>query len=115
ILALGNRPKGSKWTYILSYCVFAIIQAYIIVLSAFLVAKAFRTPISEQIQLDSASNALESLFGGTGAAGVILVALITIYGLYYLASFLYLDPWHMFHSFPAYMLLMSTYINILMV
>ena len=33
----------------------------------------------------------------------------------YLASFLYLDPWHMFHSFPQYMILMSTYINILMV
>jgi chitin synthase len=115
ILALGNRPKGSKWTYITSYIVFAIIQAYIIVLSVYLVIQAFQIPISEQIQLDTAQNALDSLFGGTGAAGVILVALITIYGLYFLASFMYLDPWHMFHSFPYYMLLMSTYINILMV
>jgi chitin synthase len=56
-----------------------------------------------------------SLFGGSSAAGVILVALITIYGLYFVASFMYLDPWHMFHSFPYYLLLMSTYINILMV
>jgi chitin synthase len=115
ILALGNRPKGSKWTYITSFVVFSIIQAYILVLSGYLVAQAFKTPLSEQIKLDNAQNAMESLFGGTGAAGVILVALITIYGLYFLASFLYLDPWHMFHSFPYYMLLMSTYINILMV
>ncbi|KAK4168929.1 glycosyltransferase [Cladorrhinum sp. PSN259] len=115
ILALGNRPKGSKWTYITSYILFGMIQAYIIVLSVYLVVQAFQVPLSEQIKLDSAANAMESLFGGTGAAGVILVALVTIYGLYFLASFMYLDPWHMFHSFPYYMLLMSTYINILMV
>ena len=48
-------------------------------------------------------------------AGLILLALITIYGLNFLASFIYLDPWHMFHSFPQYLFLMSTYINVLMV
>lgn len=115
ILALGNRPKGSKWTYITSFILFAIIQAYIIILSVYLVAQAFKTPIGDQIDFDSAGDAMRSLFAGDGAAGVILLALITIYGLYFLASFMYLDPWHMFHSFPHYMLLMSTYINILMV
>ncbi|KAJ4306139.1 Chitin synthase, class 3 [Collariella sp. IMI 366227] len=115
ILALGNRPKGSKWTYITSFVVFAIIQTYILVLSVYLVAQAFKIPLNEQIDMSSAKNVFDSLFGGTGAAGVILVALITIYGLYFLASFMYLDPWHMFHSFPYYMLLMSTYINVLMV
>lgn len=115
ILALGNRPKGSKWAYIVSFIVFGIIQAYIIVLSIYLVARALRTPLHEQIDLGSADAAFKSLFAGDGAAGVILLALITIYGLYYVASFLYLDPWHMFHSYPYYMVLMSTYINILMV
>jgi chitin synthase len=33
--------------------------------------------------------------------------------LYFVASFMYLDPWHMFTSFPQYMLLMSSYQNIL--
>ena len=115
ILALGNRPKGSKWAYIVSFIVFGIIQAYIIVLSIYLVVRALRTPLHEQIDLGSADAAFKSLFAGDGAAGVILLALITIYGLYYVASFLYLDPWHMFHSYPYYMVLMSTYINILMV
>jgi len=41
ILALGNRPKGSKHTYITSFIVFGIIQLYIIVLSFSLVVKAF--------------------------------------------------------------------------
>ncbi|KAH8881631.1 chitin synthase 1 [Thozetella sp. PMI_491] len=115
ILALGNRPKGSKYTYITSFILFSIIQAYIIMLSAYLVVQAFQNPLSQQINLDSTKDALNSFFGGDSAAGVILVALVTIYGLYFLASFMYLDPWHMFHSYPYYMLLMSTYINILMV
>jgi len=115
ILALGNRPKGSKYTYITSFVVFSLIQVYVLILSGYLVAQAFQTPIEDQISFDNAGDAMKSLFGGTSAAGVILLALVTIYGLYFLASFLYLDPWHMFHSFPYYMVLMSTYINILMV
>jgi chitin synthase len=95
--------------------IFGLIQGYILVLSAYLVARAFSTPIEDQISLESGQDFLDSFFGGQSAAGVILIALITIYGLYFLASFLYLDPWHMFHSFPQYLILMSTYINILMV
>ncbi|KAF4842907.1 Chitin synthase 1 [Colletotrichum siamense] len=115
ILALGNRPKGSKYTYIASFIVFGLIQSYILILSAYLVVQAFQKPISEQISLDSGADFVASFFGGTNAAGVILVALVTIYGLNFIASFMYLDPWHMFTSFPHYLVLMSTYINILMV
>ncbi|KAK7431640.1 Chitin synthase, class 3 [Neonectria magnoliae] len=116
ILALGNRPKASQYTYIASFFVFGMIQAYILILTFFLVVQAFSTPIEDQISFASSEKFVDSFFGsGGGAAGVIIIALITIYGLNYVASFLYLDPWHMFHSFPYYMLLMSTYINILMV
>jgi chitin synthase len=115
IVALGNRPKGSRHTYIISFAVFGVIQAYIIVLSFYLVYRALETPIGDQISTASGKAFFESLFGDKGIAGVILIALITIYGLNYLASFLSLDPWHMFHSFPYYLVLQSTYINILMV
>ncbi|KAI1084886.1 glycosyltransferase family 2 protein [Whalleya microplaca] len=115
ILALGNRPKGSRHTYVASFIVFGVIQAYIIVLSFYLVYRALQTPLGEQIKTDSAQAFFQSMFGGGGVAGVILLAIITIYGLNYVASFLYLDPWHMFHSFPQYLILASTYINILMV
>lgn len=115
ILALGNRPKGSRHTYIASFVAFGLIQAYIIVLSFYLVYRALQKPLGEQISTDSAAAFFQSMFGSGGVAGVILLALITIYGLNYVASFLYLDPWHMFHSFPQYLILASTYINILMV
>lgn len=117
ILALGNRPKGSKKTYLASFVVFGLIQGYILILTTYLVYRAFSTkPIEEQISLASGKEFFDSFFGGSaGVAGLIMIALVTIYGLNFIASFLYLDPWHMFHSFPQYLVLMSTYINILMV
>lgn len=115
ILALGNRPKGSRFTYIASFMYFALVQGYIVICSGYLVWHAFQTPLQDQISLSNGEDFVRSFFGGNGAAPVILVALGAIYGLYFVASFLYLDPWHMFHSFPQYLLMMSTYINILMV
>lgn len=115
ILALGNRPKGSKYTYITSFCVFALVQLYILIDSVYLVYRAFHGSSGLDIQTDTVGDFLKSLFGGSSTGGVLLLALFTIYGIYYIASFMYLDPWHMFHSYPYYLLLMSTYINILMV
>ncbi|KAF2712216.1 glycosyltransferase family 2 protein [Pleomassaria siparia CBS 279.74] len=117
ILALGNRPKGAKHSYVASFAVFGAIQGYILALTAYLVYRAFSTkPIGEQISFESGQAFFDSFFGGNaGVAGLIIIAIVTIYGLNFAASFLYLDPWHMFHSFPQYLFLMSTYINILMV
>lgn len=117
ILALGNRPKGSQKSYLTSLYVFGAIQFYILILTFYLVVLAFTgSPIGDQIDTTSANAFFDSFFNGQdGAAGLIIMALITIYGLNFLASFLYLDPWHMFHSFPQYLVLMSTYINVLMV
>ncbi|KAI1084963.1 glycosyltransferase family 2 protein [Whalleya microplaca] len=112
VLALGNRPKGSKWSYITSFGVFGLIQLYILVLSGYLVVSA----LSKADSLDQpVGDALKEMFVGQSEVAIIFLALLATFGLYYIASFMYLDPWHMFHSFPAYMVLMSTYINILMV
>ncbi|EAT86386.2 hypothetical protein SNOG_06555 [Parastagonospora nodorum SN15] len=54
----------------------------------------------------------ESFFKSDGV-GIIIIALAATFGLYYVASFLYMDPWHMFTSFPQYLLIMSSYVNIL--
>jgi chitin synthase len=113
VLALGNRPKGSKATYIISFMVFGIINAYLIVLSMYL---AVRGIAGSSIQTDSVDDFFKSFFGNSGASGgIIIIALLATFGLYFVASFLYLDPWHMFTSFGQYLLLMSSYINILMV
>jgi chitin synthase len=112
VLALGNRPKGSKWQYIASFFYFGFVQTYIIILSFWLVVNAFAGPSSGELP-PNFGDALKQMFLGSSEVALIILALFCIYGINYLASFLYLDPWHMFHSFPQYMVLMSTYINVL--
>jgi chitin synthase len=63
---------------------------------------------------DGVDDFLKSFFSSS-SSGIIIIALAATFGLYFLASFLYLDPWHMFTSFLQYLLLMSSYINILMI
>ncbi|QIW95776.1 hypothetical protein AMS68_001294 [Peltaster fructicola] len=113
ILALGNRPKGSKFSYIMSFVFFGIVQLYISVDSIYLVVKAFTTPDLQFFKPGGNAEEVASSFFSPSGPGIIILALAATFGLYFVASFLYLDPWHMFTSFPAYLLLMSSYINIL--
>lgn len=43
----------------------------------------------------------------------LVISLASTYVLYLLASFMYLEPWHMFTSFIQYLLLSPSYINVL--
>ncbi len=97
----------------MSFIVFGVIQAYLVVLSLFLVVNAFRHGIGIDTK-DGANQFFKSFFSSE-SAGIIIIALTATFGLYFVASFLYLDPWHMFTSFPQYLLIMSSFINILMV
>ncbi|KAL9043562.1 MAG: hypothetical protein Q9214_003255 [Letrouitia sp. 1 TL-2023] len=115
ILALGNRPKGSRRTYVVSFVVFGVIQLYLIVLSMYLVVRAFSGKAKGQteIDLDHGADQFFKSFFSSSSSGIILIALAATFGLYFVASFMYLDPWHMFTSFPQYLLTMSSYVNIL--
>jgi len=114
ILALGNRPKGSRISYIASFVFFAIVQTYVIIDSVYLVVSAFSDGIGINFSGDTPQEAFDVFFSPSGT-GIILLAIFATFGLYFVASFLYLDPWHMFTSFGQYLLLMSSYINVLMV
>lgn len=100
---------SSRASYVTSFIVFGLIQLYIIILSGYLVVRAFTG--SEKLDGSSAEAFTKSLF--TKTAGTVILALAATFGLYFVASFMYLDPWHMFTSFPQYLLIMSSYINIL--
>lgn len=95
ILALGNKPKASKHTYILTFFVFGIIQFYVLILAFYLCYSAFSKK-SAWDELSGANNAAEwlKMFFDSNS-GLIILALCSTYGLYFLASFMYLDPWHM--------------------
>ena len=106
ILALGNRPKGEKFSYTLSFCVFALLSAYLILCSVWLTVKAF-----QGLEVSSTGSAFKEIL--TGPANVLLAALIATFGIYVVASLLYGDPWHMVTSFPQYMLIAPSFTNIL--
>lgn len=113
VLALGNRPKGSKYAYILSFVVFGLIQFYIAVIAIYLVVQAFSPGSSEQAVDFATVGTFFSTFFSTSGVGIIFLAVLSTFGLYFVASFLYADPWHMFTSFGQYLFLMSSFTNIL--
>jgi chitin synthase len=105
--------NSSRYSYIVSFIVFGLIQLYLIILSIFLVVRAFTDPDAGGIDTDSGAKDFVNSFFASNGVGIIIIAVAATFGLYYVASFLYLDPWHMFTSFPQYMLIMSSYVNIL--
>lgn len=67
----------------------------------------------QEIETDEGLEKFFQTFFSSQSSGIILIALAATFGLYFVASFMYLDPWHMFTSFPQYLLVMSSYVNIL--
>ncbi|PWY83345.1 hypothetical protein BO70DRAFT_313633 [Aspergillus heteromorphus CBS 117.55] len=114
IMALGNRPKGVKIPYLLSYLYFSLVQLYVLILSFYLVVGAFTGGMMDFNFDESAGEFLKSFFSSSGG-GIVLIALLSTYGIYIIASVLYMDPWHILTSSWAYFLGMTTSINILMV
>ncbi|PUU84259.1 chitin synthase III [Tuber borchii] len=112
ILALGNRPKGSRHTYLLSFYVFSVLQFYVLLLAFYLVVRAFTNQESwSDLKANTVGEFIKQFF--TSNTGLIILALASTYGIYIIASIMYLDPWHMVHSFFQYILMASSYTNIL--
>lgn len=93
--------------------VFGLIQLYIVVDSIYLVVRAFSGGAPMDFVTDQGMGEFLKSFFSSSGAGIIIIALAATFGLYFVASFMYADPWHMFTSFPAYMVVQSSYINIL--
>ncbi|KAL9931712.1 hypothetical protein V8E36_009498 [Tilletia maclaganii] len=105
ILALGNRPKGEKVTYIISFVVFAILGTYLMVISLWLTIKAFSN------QNFGSKDIVNTIFNSQST--VLIAALTATFGIYLIASILYADPWHMVTSFPQYLMIAPSFTNIL--
>ena len=79
----------------------------------YLVVRAFTGATPTDFDVGHGVGAFLKSFFSSSGPGIIIIALAATFGLYFLASFLYWDPWHMFTSFPAYILIAPSYINIL--
>ncbi|KAJ2311518.1 hypothetical protein H4R23_002662, partial [Coemansia sp. Cherry 401B] len=106
VLSLGNRPQGTKPIYRLSVLLFTVIMIIITYVAMYgVVYTAVHTDYKDGVK---------SLLDQEKFRDII-ISMAATYGLYFLASFLYFEPWHMFTSFLQYMLWLPSSINILMV
>ena len=102
ILSMGNRPQGARKLYFGSMIIYSIIMAYNTFACIYIVIH----------QLKKNSGTLKI---GHNVFTNLIVSLASTIGLYFLMSFLYLDPWHMFTSAAQYFLLLPSYICTLQV
>ncbi|KAI4207291.1 MAG: hypothetical protein LQ346_000659 [Caloplaca aetnensis] len=102
ILSMGNRPQGAKKMFMSSLIVYSVIMAYTTFAALYIVILQLRAPATS---LQLGNNLFTNLIVSTGST----------VGLYFLMSFLYLDPWHMFTSSAQYFALLPSYICTLQV
>ncbi|KAJ2959394.1 hypothetical protein NQZ79_g5167 [Umbelopsis isabellina] len=109
ILAMGNRPQGSKWAYILSFAFFALLMVYMMFATVWITVIGVESAVSD-------ANGSTNMFVGLvkqEAFRDVIVSVFSTYVLYFVSSFLFLDPWHMFTSFLQYIFMAPGYTNIL--
>ncbi|KAJ1742023.1 hypothetical protein LPJ78_003153 [Coemansia sp. RSA 989] len=107
VLSLGNRPQGTKAIYRLSVLLFTLIMIIITYVAIYGV-------VYTAVHIDYENENLTSLLDEEKFRDI-LISVAATYGVYFIASFLYFEPWHMFTSFLQYMLWLPSSINILMV
>ncbi|KAI8064971.1 chitin synthase 1 [Thamnidium elegans] len=113
ICSMGNRPQGSKWMFIISVIAYGFIMIYTSFAGAWLAYKSFEKGMSAPgWEKNNALGNLSLLYGQSEFRSVV-ISLLATYGLYIIASILYMDPWHMITSFSQYMFMLPTYVNIL--
>ncbi|KAJ1999655.1 hypothetical protein H4R26_004974, partial [Coemansia thaxteri] len=106
VLSLGNRPQGTKPIYRLSVALFTIIMVIITYVAMYgVIYTAVHTKYD---------NGVQSLLHDAKFRDIV-ISMAATYGVYFIASFLYFEPWHMFTSFIQYTLWLPSSINILMV
>lgn len=127
VLALGNKPDGSKkmyfsmmifWAVIMVFVPHspltgivlthgAIVSSYLMFAAVYISVKSIKKELAEEDGFSAGDLFSNSIFRD------LVISLASTYVLYFIASFMYLEPWHMFTSFIQYLLLSPSYINVL--
>lgn len=108
VLSFGNRPKGTQTFYIVVVIFFAILMAYLLFAAIFISVKS----ISYTLCINDNKLSVSLVFGNALFRDLV-VSLMSTYALYFVSSFLFFEPWHMFTSFLQYLLISPSYVNVL--
>ncbi|EXJ94861.1 chitin synthase 2 [Capronia coronata CBS 617.96] len=106
ILSMGNRPQGNPKSYLMMVIFWSVLMVWLTFASVFLTVKSIQAEINEK------DFSFSTIFNNSTFFGLI-VSLASTYVLWFVASFLFFDPWHMFTCFLQYIVLTPTYINVL--
>ncbi|ROT37472.1 chitin synthase [Sodiomyces alkalinus F11] len=107
VLAMGNRPSGSRWYYTTMVWFWAFIMIYLMFAAIFISVKAIIADVN-----NGRPFSIDELFSNP-VFYTLIVSVMSTYGIWLVASLIMFDPWHMITSFVQYMLLTPTYTNIL--
>ncbi|CVK84447.1 probable CHS-3 chitin synthase 3 [Fusarium proliferatum] len=110
ILALGSRPRNHRISYNISFAIFGLIQAYLIMNLIYLVKRVADYKADDT---GSSNYAYIGDFYADIGQVTIIVAAFSVFGVYILSALLALDPWHLFTSFAQFLFISSSYVNIL--
>ncbi|KAK2469005.1 hypothetical protein H9L39_19399 [Fusarium oxysporum f. sp. albedinis] len=110
ILALGSRPRNHRISYIISFAIFGLIQAYLIMNLVYLVKRVADYKADDT---GSSNYAYIGEFYADIGQSTIIVAGFSVFGVYILSALLALDPWHLLTSFAQFLFISSSYVNIL--
>ncbi|CAD6567684.1 MAG: Chitin synthase, class 1 [Cyphobasidiales sp. Tagirdzhanova-0007] len=113
LMAMGNRPQGSKRMFTFAMVCFALITSYMTFAAFFIAVKGILNE-KHEIEQNGGKFDVTTIFANSIFRAIILSMLAT-YGLWLYASIIFFEPWHMFTSFIQYILLSPTYINIIAV
>lgn len=106
ILAMGNRPQGSRKSYLAMVIFWSILMIWLTFAAVYITVKSIQSKVSKP------GFKFVDVFSDYQFFTTI-VALASTYVLWFVASILFLDPWHMFTCFIQYIVLTPTYINVL--
>ncbi|CAO3600611.1 unnamed protein product [Absidia cylindrospora] len=109
VLALGNRPQGFKTAYTIIMLCLSLIMGYLLFCTGWITYVSISNVVTSWQDSDGTILTLlkESTFRN------ILVSVVSTYVMYFVASVLFLDPWHMFSSLLQYVLMSASFVNIL--
>ncbi|KAF2468369.1 chitin synthase G [Lindgomyces ingoldianus] len=114
LLALGSRPRAAHRSYIASFVVFGVSQLYFIMNVIYLFKRVGNIRFKSSNPGSKNFEYINQYFSDIGEL-TIIVSGIASFGVYIVVGFLHLDPWHLFTSYAQYLLVLSSYTNILSV
>lgn len=93
VLSLGNTPGGTKKLYMTMVIFWAVIMLYLLFAAVFISVKS----VISELALNNGRLSASSIFKNQLFRDL-LVSLCSTYILYFVASFMFFEPWHMFTS-----------------